>query len=288
MESPIIIIGMHRSGTSLLSRLLEASGVFMGRGKDVNNESWFFYKSNQFMLSHAGARWDFPEPMRFTNQVYEDHMQRVMKKRLSCLYTLKEYTGWKNAIKWSSANKIPIHWGWKDPANTFTLPIWKKIFPNAKIIHISRHPLDVAVSLSKREENGRGEFNLNWKNQIKEYLLFKNYFYQRSYRLLDFEQGIKLWKLYVTQYLKLSQQYSEDIYSLRYEDLLQNPEEKLKNIMTFLKVDRFPGDSILSQINPEKAFAFNLKTQDYELDQEGHDLMERLGYVLDEKGRPLA
>ena len=32
--SPIIIIGMHRSGTTMLSRQLEALGVFMGNKKD--------------------------------------------------------------------------------------------------------------------------------------------------------------------------------------------------------------------------------------------------------------
>ena len=39
---PIIIIGMHRSGTTLLSKLLEKCGVFMGTKKEENNESIFF------------------------------------------------------------------------------------------------------------------------------------------------------------------------------------------------------------------------------------------------------
>ena len=41
--SPIIIIGMHRSGTTMLSRQLEALGVFMGKKKTATtrpSSSW--------------------------------------------------------------------------------------------------------------------------------------------------------------------------------------------------------------------------------------------------------
>ena len=40
--NPIIIIGMHRSGTSMLSKILEYSDIFLGNNKDINNEALFF------------------------------------------------------------------------------------------------------------------------------------------------------------------------------------------------------------------------------------------------------
>ena len=43
--NPIIIIGMHRSGTSMLSKILEDSDIFLGNNKDINNEALFFKKS---------------------------------------------------------------------------------------------------------------------------------------------------------------------------------------------------------------------------------------------------
>src|SRR5699024_9625556 len=43
---PIIVVGMHRSGTSLLSRVLSDIGVFMGNDLSINHESSFFQKIN--------------------------------------------------------------------------------------------------------------------------------------------------------------------------------------------------------------------------------------------------
>lgn len=40
--SPILIIGMHRSGTSMITRKLESLGLFLGNEKDENDEAFFF------------------------------------------------------------------------------------------------------------------------------------------------------------------------------------------------------------------------------------------------------
>ena len=39
---PIVIIGMHRSGTSIVTRMLEQLGLFVGKKKDMNHEALFF------------------------------------------------------------------------------------------------------------------------------------------------------------------------------------------------------------------------------------------------------
>ena len=59
--SPIIITGMHRSGTTLLSQLLEKNDIFMGRYKETNNESKFFLRINRWMMTTIGASWDNPK-----------------------------------------------------------------------------------------------------------------------------------------------------------------------------------------------------------------------------------
>ena len=58
---PIIITGMHRSGTTLLSKILEKNGVFIGRYKEINNESKFFLRINRWMFTMLGASWDNPK-----------------------------------------------------------------------------------------------------------------------------------------------------------------------------------------------------------------------------------
>ena len=60
-NSPIIITGMHRSGTSLLSSKLSEMNVFMGIYQDINNESLFFQRLNRWMMNHIESSWDDPK-----------------------------------------------------------------------------------------------------------------------------------------------------------------------------------------------------------------------------------
>src|SRR3954449_9453301 len=64
MRAPVIFIGMHRSGTSMLGRLLEELGMFFGTRKDENNEALFFQEMNNWLLTQCGGRWDNPGPFK--------------------------------------------------------------------------------------------------------------------------------------------------------------------------------------------------------------------------------
>jgi hypothetical protein len=62
---PVVIIGMHRSGTSLLASILQQCGVFMGARKNAHGEAYFFLHRNQRIFRISHAHWDQPEPVRF-------------------------------------------------------------------------------------------------------------------------------------------------------------------------------------------------------------------------------
>lgn len=50
---PIIIVGMHRSGTTMITKMLENLGLFVGDQKEINNEALFFGTSIiGFLTSH--------------------------------------------------------------------------------------------------------------------------------------------------------------------------------------------------------------------------------------------
>jgi len=49
-HSPIIIIGMSRSGTSMLTRMLDELGLFVGKKLTKNHEALFFRKINDWLL----------------------------------------------------------------------------------------------------------------------------------------------------------------------------------------------------------------------------------------------
>jgi len=48
--------------------------------------------------------------------------------------------------------RFSVHepWGWKDPRNSLTLPFWKLLIPDLKVVICLRNPLEVAQSLNKR------------------------------------------------------------------------------------------------------------------------------------------
>src|SRR5262249_8371906 len=50
--------------------------------------------------------------------------------------------------------------GWKDPRNCLTLPFWRKLLPELKVLVIVRNPLEVAYSLRNRNEDTSYSFGL--------------------------------------------------------------------------------------------------------------------------------
>ena len=133
-KQPFIIIGMHRSGTSLVTKVLEKAGIFMGVIKDHNFEAMHFLSLNQQTLWSARARWldpKVPEKQYYhtipVRELYREHFR--LNTRFQKL---------RNFIQNPA-------WGWKDPRNTFTLPMWLELFPKAKVIHVYRDGQEVST-----------------------------------------------------------------------------------------------------------------------------------------------
>ena len=55
---PILVIGMHRAGTSMIADLLRDLGVFMGWRRDIYGEALFFQGLNDW-LKQLERRLDF-------------------------------------------------------------------------------------------------------------------------------------------------------------------------------------------------------------------------------------
>ncbi len=147
-SAPIIIIGMHRSGTSLLAKVLERSGIFMGVVKDHNFEAMHFLSLNQQIMWSAGFEWYRPGVPGL------EHWRNIRAKDLYCEHFKLNgrLAYWRNLIKNPA-------WGFKDPRNTYTLNMWLKLFPKAKVIHIHRPCKEVANSLQNRNKR-KGEVHL--------------------------------------------------------------------------------------------------------------------------------
>lgn len=121
-----VVLGMHKSGTTLVSQILHHSGVDMGdfdtavsydQGNQYEREST--QDVNQTVLGSFGKESldvSAPrQPLRVNTAVREE-MQRIVAK---------------NEARHE-------HWGFKDPRSCFTYPLWESVLPDHKLIVVYR------------------------------------------------------------------------------------------------------------------------------------------------------
>lgn len=141
---PICIAGMHRSGTSMVARMLMCCGLDLGPadlfpkpGRDNPEGFWEslpFQSTNQQLLARNDTAWQIPPD-------FEDGWER--DERYADLRT--------NAAKIPAEIGMREPWGWKDPRNSILLPFWTSIWPDLRVVICVRNPIDVAVSLMARD-----------------------------------------------------------------------------------------------------------------------------------------
>ena len=276
---PIIVLGMHRSGSSLLVRILQELGVFMGNDLEENNESMFFNKINDWMLLQAGASWDNPENFNYISNDFKGLMAEITENRLNSIH-LKRYMGSsKRSIK-----NAQFTWGWKDPRNTFTIDVWKAIFPEARIIHIYRNPVDVVNSLIKRETSIISVTGNPTKTGLKKKFyglnLPRERLFYHSFKSLDKQAVFSMWKQYVEKALRLKEE--KDILSISYENLLENPEIEMGRIAGFcgMKTKSKADGNFLESFDKTRKYAFTYENELMEFYETIKDdgLVLELGY----------
>ena len=160
---PIIVTGMHRSGTSLVAGLLSKAGVAMGadllgagpgnanghfenvdviafhRGLlQANNESVFGWTlSDTVAAAPAGSGTGSESGTRSESGTGGFHSEDLKRGR-ELLQAI------------SSSNPAERPWGWKDPRTTLFLPFWDAVAPDAVYIFVFRPMIEVADSLYRR------------------------------------------------------------------------------------------------------------------------------------------
>jgi hypothetical protein len=243
---------MHRSGTSALVRSLNEMGLYIGYDLEPNAEARYFLNLNEELLRMVGARWDNPENLR---QVLKDEdlvlwLSKWLESKMTgldiSLYLSKP--GW---LKYRDIRNYPRVWGWKDPRNTLTLPIWLKLFPDAKVIHVVRHGVDVAASLRVREQQLRDK-TLRSKHELTQWKV-------TSPLCLDLAKGFKLWETYMSvaeQTLSLLPE--AQCHTLTFEDWLLAPEQNLNKLNTWLELRASEKQihQVTSTLNAGRRFAF--------------------------------
>jgi tetratricopeptide (TPR) repeat protein len=122
-EVPVFIVGMPRSGTSLVEQVLSSHPRFAGAGE---------------LLDMQLIRWDLPAVLK------------VKEKYPDCMAQLTPEAVWSQAERYLQRlrreNPQALRVSDKLPENYFHLGLIATLFPRARVIHCRRDPRDTCVS----------------------------------------------------------------------------------------------------------------------------------------------
>jgi hypothetical protein len=267
-QDPIILLGMHRSGTTLLSKILGQFGIHMGNRLGKLNETNFFLDIDLLILELFHSFWDYPLSIKNifkNNSIAVKNITFELQNWINSYRFYKNYVGIRNFKKFYFEKSAP--WGWKDPRSTITWPFWVKIFNSPKFIFIYRNGIDVAESLRRAES------------------FSENYLGSRhsSLRATTLSGAFKMWEEYHEVYFGFKENCSSaKIIEICYEDLLSDPIKKLTEIRNFAKlnVDSNLIEKLSKNINSTRKFSFlkNDKLYEFYKSKKNNYWLNKLGY----------
>lgn len=137
----LVILGMHRSGTSLTSRWLNQCGVKMHEfiGPDIGNEDGHFEDSRIVNLQSRIIKSHLKESKGWI-------IQSPFFKSIPIKGYEKEF---KDYLSNRGRQSSPI-WGWKDPRTCLLINHWIRIEKDLKVLVVYRPSINILHSLLKR------------------------------------------------------------------------------------------------------------------------------------------
>jgi hypothetical protein len=163
-KSIVVVLGMHRSGTSVITRGLTVIGVELGdrlMPPAKGNERGFFEDIDLHVI----------------NRELCNSLRRPLHWHTPGFARLSELLDKKNAPFRRRAMEVLQHrletseyFGIKDPAFCRTLPFWQSIFEelqlNISYVIAARNPLSVVQSLGKRDNLPPGKCYRLWLDHV--------------------------------------------------------------------------------------------------------------------------
>jgi len=187
---PIFIVGMPRSGTSLTEKILSRHADVHAGGETIHLPKVLHQKLPSLLHSEQS----FPECLEsltpeLAQQAAEEFLSRVCEGA---------------AVETSRVTE-------KRPMNYVYLGAIAQLFPNAKIIHVTRNPLDIALSC-----------------------YFANF---ASSSELGFSQDFELFAAYYKRYEQVMAHWHKvlplEILDLSYESLVTEPDAEIRKLLEF-------------------------------------------------------
>lgn len=222
----LIIAGMHRSATSLVTQWLYRCGLFIGTSlfpPGIGNveghfeDSDFLHIHQRFLLKRNCPETGFVDkPVTPLGLSEKEELEKLIKQK----------------------NDENEQWGWKEPRTCLFLDTYNELIPAAFYLFTVRDPFSTINSMLIREyrvhirrfKTKKGLSYLKW-------VLFKKKNIEEIFKK-QAEPFMKMWIYYYEQILNHASSLPENRYMfIRYSDLLQNDKDvfyHLKNEWKFL------------------------------------------------------
>ena len=214
----VVILGMHRSGTSAATRLVNVLGPATCRPDEMVRGPWNpsgHYESRSLMvlnnglLKQMGCTWWSPPP---DGAQYEAVAARITTTRAEARRTFRR------------VHRV-APWVWKDPRASVLLPFWRGVLGRrVAAVIVYRNPLEVAASMQSRDG-------------------------------VSIAFGVALWERY--NRLVLAHSQGMPVLVTRYDDLMRDPGGWCQSTRAFLVElgmhlpARFDLDSARESVHPE-------------------------------------
>ena len=202
-SQPIIVLGVERSGTSVVAEMVHRWGAYAGPSEKLHKADahaprgyWEFLPLWALLAElgnfDAGATW-----------WDHDFQERMEKKAADPVFR-------KKATELMAEMHKGGPWFWKDPALSHFLPFWKRIWGDAIYIITVRNPLDTAVSWQK-------------------FIMPSNV----KFRISFVAMNLLRWQHIMTQILQHTEDAQHRLF-LGYEDIMHNPRFQAERLASFL------------------------------------------------------
>ena len=211
----VFVLGMHRSGTSALARVLNLMGLYfggenVGTGRSAENVKGFWERRdvrdlNDAILTAAGCDWDVVSGLDLDALPSDTRAGYV-------------------AAAGDIVLNLDAHRPWfiKEPRLSVLFPVWREALETPFAIHIHRNPLEVARSLQGR--NG-----------------------------IPIQTGLALWEYYNLRALEATDGLPRHF--IAYEDLMARPAATVQSLHGFLSDRGYdlrvpPADELAGFLDP--------------------------------------
>lgn len=231
-EKIIFIVGNSRSGTTMMLRIFNKHPQLMvlnelhffeqlwapeDKGKSITEEQAILLASKLILTERNGYMTQDQDYSKFNSEATE-FIKNHLTNEITAEAVFNAFTKYEVALNRKS---IVCE---KTPQNVFYLKEIFEIYPNAKVINMVRDPR--AILLSQKNKWNRRKLGGTYMTRKETWRLRINY------------HPVTLSKLWNAA-LNAANQFAKDtrVISVRFEDLLENPEQTIQTICQHIDVD---------------------------------------------------